>query len=147
MLTKITSTTELKADWKLYLKNAIDSEFVQYRELSEFINVTAYEHKQNFCGIMKYITEIEITNPDNWTYIDFGEVYETAKLWINDTLVGSLITPPYKFDIRGLLQKGNNKITLEVSNTPVYKNRDRFSVFMPIEPSGLIGPVLLISAK
>ena len=138
---------ELNTVWKLYLKKTCEAEFSFDRELHTLDNITAHSMYPSFCGTMRYVAEVELDKGMDWVYIDFGDVYETAQLWINDVPAGIQITPPYQFDVKGLLKEGRNKIVLEVTNTLVHQVRDRFSKVMPVEPSGLLGPVSLIATS
>lgn len=67
----------------------------------------------------------------------------SGELWINNLHAGTRICPPYRFDVTSFLQKGSNKVVVEVTNTLVKQVRDRFSIFRQQEPSGLLGPVEL----
>ena len=90
---------------------------------------------------MKYVAEFTVDPERTPKMIDFGEVFETVELRINGKLVGTQITPPYVFDIEEFLLEGKNILELEVTNTVVHQVRDWLSVTMPMEPSGVLGPV------
>ena len=72
-----------------------------------------------------------------------GRVGQTARLTVNGRDAGIRITAPYRFTVSELLTEGENRITVEVANTLVGKERDGFSFHMPLLPSGLLGPVRL----
>ena len=63
---------------------------------------------------------------------------------MNGHEAGVRVAPPYRFEIGDLLREGKNVLRIEVINTLVNRQRDFFSMTMPMEPSGLIGPVKLI---
>lgn len=132
---------ESNLNWKLYLKTPKETEFTFYKELTTFINVTKGSEKPEFCGTMKYVAEFTVDSERTPKMIDFGEVFETVELRINGKLVGTQITPPYVFDIEEFLLEGKNILELEVTNTVVHQVRDWLSVTMPMEPSGVLGPV------
>jgi len=73
--------------------------------------------------------------------LDLGAVYETADVWVNGQSAGVRICPPYRFEIGRLVRPGQNTLTVEVTNTLVYEQRDFFSRFASLEPSGLLGPI------
>ena len=52
------------------------------------------------------------------------------------------MAPPYTLLLKGL-RKGKNDLELLVTNTLVHKMRDELSVTMPVEASGILGPVRL----
>jgi hypothetical protein len=95
-----------------------------------------------------------------------GPVRDAAIVYINGKRAGAVFSPPYSLDVTGLLQEGSNDIRVEVGNTQVnwlavhgFPNYDykalvkefgnRFSPAKPsdfvTQPSGLLGPVQLIS--
>lgn len=62
-------------------------------------------------------------------------------LWVNDVYCGACVGSPFCFDARGILQKGENKIRIEVANNPGYRGRDMFSQYLSLPPTGLLGPI------
>lgn len=138
---------EIDLTWDVYLKKPKDIDFTFYQQFKKLINITKSDESPNFCGTMKYVTDLMCEEDSKVVAIDFGDVYETAKLFVNKKLVGVKITPPYKFEIGQFLKVGSNKIELEVTNTVVHQVRDWISMTMPIEPSGVLGPITLITKK
>ena len=72
---------------------------------------------------------------------------EIAEVTLNGKNIGSRVIPPYTFDISKAVKDGENELLIEVTTTTVFLLRDRFSAYMRIEPSGLLGPVKLIEIK
>ena len=100
-----------------------------------------------FSGTIRYEAEFEADGKGHFM-LDLGDVGETAEVFVNGSDCGVRIAPPYSFDIGGKLVCGINKLTVDVTNTLVYKMHDRLSSFQAIAPSGLIGPVSIMrSAK
>ncbi len=56
---------------------------------------------------------------------------------------GVCVAPPYDFSVTGLLRPGRNRLKVLVANTLVHRLRDPLSMTLPMEPSGLTGPVTL----
>jgi hypothetical protein len=91
-------------------------------------------------------------------------VREAAVVYVNDRRAGSLWCPPYGLDVTGLLQRGENRLRVEVANLAVnamagaplpdysaLKARfgDRFqpqdmALVQPV-PAGLLGPIHLVA--
>ena len=63
------------------------------------------------------ITEADLKDGNSWT-IDLGDVRESARVYVNDSLVGCAWAVPYRLDFSGLLHKGDNIIRIEVTNLP-----------------------------
>lgn len=80
-------------------------------------------------------------------YLDIGEAYEACELFVNGASAGKKICAPYCWDISELLAEGENRIRIEVATTLFYALRDPMSMMGSIDPSGIFGPVQLLSAE
>ena len=77
--------------------------------------------------------------------LDLGEAHETVEAWLNGIRLGLRICPPYRFDAGGSLAEGENELVVEVTNTLVHSHGDNgLDRAMPVDPSGLLGPVRLL---
>lgn len=135
----------LKATWTLKMIEAGSTQC--YKEITDFClsNTTAsHGGDPSFSGTMYYRAEFEMVQENLFVGIDLGAVYETAVVKLNGKLIGSKIQPPYCFATNGLLKSGMNILEVEVTNTLVHRVRDSLSLSLPIEPSGILGPVSLI---
>ncbi len=117
------------------------SDFAFYKETEKLVNLTSATEMPSFSGIMRYTFELSSEDVQPHAVLDLGRVGQTAKVFVNDNLVGIRISAPYVFPISPLIQNGPNTIRIEIANTLVGKVRDSFSQNMPIPPSGLLGPV------
>lgn len=99
--------------------------------------------------------------PESPVYIDLGKVMVMAKVSVNGQYAGGVWTSPYQVGITGLLKEGVNELEVEVVNC--WRNRlvgefflpeeERFTFHTsaeinektPLQPSGLLGPVQIIS--
>lgn len=125
---------------------------------------------EGFSGTAKY--EIVFDAPDikadNWK-LQFDDVRESAKVWLNDTYMGTAWSLPFALNI-GKLKKGKNKLTIEVTNLPANRIRtkeldgEEWKIFHEINmvdkdyqkfdatkwkpmPAGLLGEILLVPQK
>lgn len=108
---------------------------------------------QDYCGVAVYETSVSIENPKK-AILELGEVYHTAKVFVNDSYVDMKLWKPYAFDITKYLKNGENKIRIECGNLlstglPVFEYKDRWQTGIhrtnPIDSvkSGIIGNVIL----
>jgi len=120
-----------------------------------------------FSGVATYSKEVKITakqlrNADD-LFIDLGQVYNLAEVWVNGKLAGTAWKPPYRVDISAEVVAGNNLIEIRSVNLwvnrligdaqPGVTEEDKITLTgrqfyrpnAPLVPSGLIGPVLIIS--
>ena len=80
-------------------------------------------------------------------WLDLGNAYETAEVFVNGNSVGVRICKPYRFELTGLLREGENQLAVEVTNTLGTQMRDAISHYLPIEPFGVEGMVRLYMGK
>lgn len=118
----------------------------------------------NYSGKAVYTTEFTLDKvPASPVYVDLGKVMVMAKVSVNGEYAGGAWTYPYRVDITPYLKQGVNTLEVEVVST--YHNRltadaalpeanrlthSNFQIVGPNEPlqsSGLLGPVRIISQK
>ncbi len=117
-----------------------------------------------FSGIATYSKEIEI--PGNLIedggqiWLDLGQVYNLAEVWVNGKLAGTAWKPPYRVDITDAAIAGTNKIEIKSVNLWVNRligdaqpgveekitltTRNFYRADSPLVPSGLLGPVQML---
>ena len=119
-----------------------------------------------FSGAATYAHDLTVTRADLRTagriVLDLGDVRDLAEVRVNGTLVAAPWHPPYRADLTAALKPGANHLQITVVNTWV--NRligDRqpgapkitftaipaYKADAPLRPSGLIGPVRVVSVK
>lgn len=77
--------------------------------------------------------------------LDLGKAGESVFLTLNGRQFGGKIVPPYCYDVTDELKRGENSLEIEVVNHLGYEQRDAFSKFLLMEPTGLLGPVRLLT--
>jgi hypothetical protein len=118
-----------------------------------------------FSGTATYSKTIEIPAddlaPGAHLWLDLGDVREIADVKVNDADLGILWKTPFKVDVTGEIRPGDNRIEIKVTNLWVNRmigdqqpwalKKYAFAGFTPYKadspllPSGLLGPVHLIS--
>lgn len=135
----------ISGPWNIAIaRSEMYPEFEPWRQLHELVDLSRPEWLPSFSGTFRYEGAFEWQYAGMPIYLDLGEVYETAQVWVNGSLVGTRICPPYRMYIGHLILRDRNTIVIEVTNTLVREQPDPFSRYSPFEPSGLIGPVQLI---
>ena len=104
---------------------------------------------KSYSGGAWYSKTIKIDDEDLKynTIIDLGDLVSSAELFVNGKSAGIKLSPPWTFDISGLVMKGDNQVEVLVYNTlannyVAIPTRYRGSI-----KSGLIGPVKLQTVK
>jgi hypothetical protein len=118
-----------------------------------------------FSGIATYSKTIEIPADDltkgAHLWLDLGDVRELAAVKVNGVDLGILWKAPYKVDVTGAIKPGKNDIEIKVTNLWVNRmigdqqpwalKKYAFADFSPYKadspllPSGLLGPVHIVS--
>jgi hypothetical protein len=75
--------------------------------------------------------------------LDLGELVASVEVSINGKMVGKRLSPPWKFDLTGLVKTGENKLEVLVYNTLGNYYLTTPSKYVASLKSGLIGPVKL----
>lgn len=129
--------------WKVSTATAFEyPKFKERFELKELVNLALPEYLPRFSGHLKYTGEFILDDKIDKGIIDLGDVFEVAELYLNDKLIGTKIAPPYKFNLEDyMLNKGNNKIGIIVTNTLDKQVFEILSSTEPIQPSGILGNI------
>jgi len=99
---------------------------------------------QTYSGGMWYRKTITITAEQlksKHTLLDLGTVVASAEVYVNGKSVGSKATAPWKFDLTGKLNTGENRVEILVYNTLGNHYLTTPSQYVGRITSGLIGPV------
>lgn len=140
---------ELKNPCRISIASA--EEFPGFKaapEITGLGNISIPSCLPTFSGTIRYETEFEWQNTSEREriFLDLGEVYETVALSLNGHNAGVCISPPYRLEITECLHKGMNKLQIDVTNTLAKQlGNNRFDCSIPHEPSGLLGPVQILS--
>jgi len=111
------------------------------KDLSELFQLGDWTRESSleaFSGTRTYEATFHCDRPISHAVLDLGEVHEIATLRVNGKLVGTRLWAPYRIQVEDLLQEGENRIHIEISNTPANQLEQAKL------PSGLFGPVKLI---
>ena len=111
-------------------------------------------------------------HPEARTHLDLGDLAHVAEVWLNEKPLGITWSKPYRFDVTDHLVPGVNTLKVEVANT--WSNRitgdaitwEKYTQThvtetnikgishirvpwkdVPLIPSGLFGPVTLITVS
>jgi hypothetical protein len=117
-----------------------------------------------YSGTAEYVNTFTLTASQyegKRVWLDLGEMYNIAEVSVNGQSAGVWWQPPFSHDITGLLKDGENRLQIKVVNLwpnrliadarlPEEKrltktNVVKFTLDLPLRPSGLVGPVNLIT--
>lgn len=99
----------------------------------------------DFSGTIRYRFNIRLDNPDVMMVIP--SAYETVHVSVNGRDCGTKIAPSYVFDLEDAAQAGDNTVEIEVISTLNRAQRDMMSMYVPLEPLGMLSPVEFFSKK
>ena len=119
--------------------------FRPFLNTTKLVNITGKGYQVGFSGVIRYETTLELRENQTKGVLDLGAVGQTARVWLNGKCVGFRVCPPYRFELKGFAKAGKNRLQIDVANTLANKVRDHFSYFMQLTPSGLLGPITILS--
>lgn len=127
------------------------------------------EHSQPgiryFSGVAAYSRIIETPEShvaDQPLLLDLGEVGDIAEVWVNGELAGTAWRSPYRVDIGPYMKLAHNELEIRVANLWVnrligdaqpgadpitFTGTPAYTAEAPLRPSGLIGPVRLMTVS
>lgn len=135
----------LNGPFKLSVCAYNENKFKAIDDIVILEDMSAKEEFLDFSGTFCYETQFDFMKNNKRVFINLGQVYETAEVYINNNPVGVCISAPYALDITDFVNSGKNHLKIYVTNTLANACRDRFSADVLQDPSGLIGPIRLIS--
>ena len=145
---KFTETVEITPEYNLSLASCDDlSSFTPRGSFDRFFNINSHDFEPNFSGKMRYTFKLSAEKRGGRVFLDLGRVGQNASLSINGEDCGIRISAPYLFDITDKVTGSELEATVTVSNTLVQQNRDGFSYFLQLSPSGLLGGVCIKYAE
>jgi hypothetical protein len=116
-----------------------------------------------FSGTATYTTSFRASaRPGQKTLLDLGRIGDVAEVSVNDIPVGTAWNAPYRLDVTKALRPGENKVEVKVANLWVnrligdkqpgakkvtFTAAPTYKADAPLRPSGLIGPVTLLTGS
>ncbi|MCC0784347.1 glycoside hydrolase [Clostridioides sp. ES-S-0108-01] len=109
--------------------------------MEKLTNISSPKLYPDFSGTIKYETVFSIEDEKQEIEIDLGNVYEVAEVFLNGVSLGVKMSKPYTFKLYDKVKNGENKLTVEVTNTLGTSQKDFLSQYRSLQPSGIIGDV------
>ena len=144
--------TELSGPWLVSFTENEDYPNFKNKVSMETLN-NILDIQPDFSGVICYENEFQLEENQPLILV-FEDAYEAVEVWCNEKYAGECICPPFKFDLAGLTNAGENKLRIEVRTTlerKVHTITGSMGVFGPennvIKPEGLIGKAILYNAE
>ena len=145
---KCDTEVEIGGPWKVSIAEAGQyPQFVMEERINSLGNVAVSGLLPRFSGTLRYESKFEYRKDvqTQRIFLDLGDAYEIAEVWVNGKHAGVRICPPYSIEITDMVIDGPNTLCIDVTNTLAKKcGSNGLDRAMPQEPSGLIGPVRLL---
>ena len=140
-----TRETHLAPEFSVSIADSYDlSLFKDYGVMTKLVSLTGPSGIPDFAGKIRYTFTLTLDSMATAPTLDLGEVGEVARLFVNGQDLGIRVAKPYRFSLKDAWVVGENTVTVEVANTLAYKERDHFSHYLTLRPSGLLGPLTLL---
>jgi hypothetical protein len=139
----------IKGPWTLMLKHVNGQN--DKLELNKLVDFLEDDRLKTFAGVIQYEVSVNISEPQDFSYLDLGIVRGISELMVNGKSLGLTWYGFHNYDLKDSLQKGENDIRVIITtvlgnyiksleDNPVgqrWTHRQRF------KSMGLIGPVKL----
>ena len=139
--TRFSADRPLPCEYEVSLRSYNEKEFKPLGVFPTLRSITAPECRPEFSGVIRYRAKFMLEDTKGLAALDLGTVGETARLILNGHDLGRRVCPPYIFRVEDALKIGENTLEIFIANSLAYAIEDRFSSFMQLSPSGLLGPV------
>lgn len=161
---RVNSLKTLENPWSVHFKNStIDIEkTITMDQLKDWIQLEDSDLKY-YSGTAIYQNTFDLNKIPlaKRVFLDIGKADVIVNIEINGTEVGGLWTAPWRIDVTDYLKEGENNLELAVTNLWVNqlvgdsdRNKEGKKTWTllntdysenPLQPSGLVGPVRLVS--
>lgn len=130
---------ELSRDWRVSYAAPL-----AYPEFGDVVTVDALVDLSTSlfpgkAGTFRYEKDFSVDRDVHAT-LRLEDAYEMVEIFVDGSMVGARIAPPYRIDL-GELGAGGHSLCIDVTNTLDHMVSDMFGMTEPSEPSGLIGKV------
>lgn len=120
MIKQIKVESDLNSDWTVLFQGLSQKSTMKLDRL-EMLNLNNNNLIKYFSGTAIYTKTIYITKNQlskiSQYYIDLGEVFDIATISINNSKEQVLWHYPFKLNVTGFLQEGENQVTIKVANS------------------------------
>ncbi len=137
-------------------ETAVFDELESYTESGEF-------GIKYFSGVADYTKTISLEGVEGRTVIDLGEVGNLAEVYVNGQYCGTAWKQPFRVDVTDAVKAGENELHVRVVNLWVnrligdeqpdcpekitFTDARHYRADSPLLPSGLMGPVKIITVR
>ena len=109
---------------------------IRIEHMKEIAKLESYAlTDKTFSGFIRY--ETRFTGPAQ--KLEITDAYEAVEVFVNGKSAGIQVVPPFRFDLRGLAQDGENTLVIEIATT---LERERGDI-ENAAPTGITGKVAL----
>jgi hypothetical protein len=120
--------------------------------MSDLINFNSDQDLRSFAGVIIYQKRFAVQHPEDFHYIDLGEVSGISEVWLNGESLGVRWYGQPRFLLENNLQRGENNIRIRI--TTVLGNyvkslednatAQRWTGGQNYHSLGMLGPVRLL---
>ena len=149
----------LTGPWTIRYSDAMARNFEVFGEPLALGEVARFEtpakYLPDFSGAVRYETCFTLDS-EGPAVLELADAFEAAEVSVNGKKAGLRICPPYRFDLSGLVQAGENTLCIDVFTTleravaklpPRPGDRPPLPKVSAVNPYGLVGAVCLYTAR
>lgn len=139
--------TALPLKYRISMKEAGNKEFRILRENSPAVDLLAEENLSRTCAEFKYEAEFDYSG-DDAAVLEIPRAGDAAELIINGESCGFSLGTVCRFDVRGLVKQGRNRLEIRTFDNPAYIDRKEdsyigYGAWFPLLLHGIAGDILI----
>lgn len=133
----------LEAGWRISVREVSGGEWKPWRKLQEgemLPNINGPDCLPRFCGTIRYEASVWMEvgqDRQDRQMLYLPEFGDSARVWVNDSAPVTLLRSPARTDVTEKLTEGENRLRIEVTNTPVWTVMDPVSTHIQLGPTGM----------
>ena len=142
-LPDVEEASVLDVVWRISTREVGSTEWTLLDETKTLYNITAPDHLPRFTGTVRYEAVVDFPQGADGVKLTCAG---TAQAWVDGQELRTRMAPPYEFLWPETLH-GTHRLTIEITNAPVFRHRDVLSFFVCIPPTGLQQQPALLRRK
>ncbi len=142
------AATPLLTQWRISLKAPKEADFTPAGlsvSGNDLPNMNAPAYFPEFSGTYRYEGSFVFSSEAEAKQVTlfFAEIGDCARVYLNGKEAGLLMGSRERLDVTNLICEGENRITVDVTNTLVWQVKDPVSTQIQLDPTGMtVAPVL-----
>ena len=121
-------------EFDLYARAVGETDFTYRKKIAVGTDINGKDEMPDFTGNVQYKADVTLQEGEDWIEIAFSG--EMCTVSMDGKILQQSIVSPFRVNIDELSRK-EHALTLQISNTLIYRNHDNFSRYCAIPKTAL----------